>query len=111
MKRLIGKILLKLHKLFPKHIPVMTCYSCLIDDCINRTKGKNKICDGYIKNEIKGIGIKDFPQYFIKFDFDGFIVEIDIRKLNFIQKMILRILGIKITKYDEKIVEKLTQKS
>ena len=51
------------------------------------------------------------PQYFVKIDCDGFIVEIDIRKLNIIQKIILRLLGIKITKYDEKTVEKLIQKS
>lgn len=55
--------------------------------------------------------IAESPKYFIKINFDGCIVEIDIRKLNFIQRMILRTLGIKITKYDEKIVEKLQQKS
>lgn len=52
MKRILSKLAklhLKLHKLFPKHIPYMTCYGCLIDDCINRTKGKNKLCDGYKK--------------------------------------------------------------
>lgn len=58
-----------------------------------------------ISDEIK------IPQYFVRFDIDGFMIEIDVRKLNIIQKFILRLLGIKITKYDEKEVEKLIQKS
>lgn len=51
------------------------------------------------------------PKYFITFNYNGLIVEIDLTKLNIIQKMMLRMLGVKITKYDEKLVEKLTQKS
>lgn len=51
------------------------------------------------------------PKYFLTFNFNGLIVEIDLAKLNIIQKMMLRMLGVKITKYDEKLVEKLTQKS
>lgn len=48
---MISKLMRFLHKKFPKHIPLMTCYGCLIDNCANRTKGKNKICDGYRKGE------------------------------------------------------------
>lgn len=55
--------------------------------------------------------IAELPKYFITLNPNGFIIEIDITKLNIIQKIILRLLGIKITKYDEKLVEKLTKKS
>ena len=51
------------------------------------------------------------PKYFITINFNGLIVEIDLTKLNIIQKIILRMLGVKITKYDEKLVEKLTKES
>lgn len=51
------------------------------------------------------------PKYFITLNCNGFIVAIDLRKLNVIQKFILRLLGIKITKYDEEKVKKITEKS
>ena len=51
------------------------------------------------------------PQYFITLNYNGLIVEIDLRKLNVIQKFILRLLGIKISKYDEEKVKKMTEKS
>lgn len=46
---LLAKIVLKLHKKFPQKIPVMSCYGCLKEDCLNRSYSKNKICDGYTK--------------------------------------------------------------
>lgn len=55
--------------------------------------------------------ITDLPKYFVILNANGFIVEIDIRKLNIIQRLMLRILGIKITKYDEEKVKKLIPKS
>lgn len=51
------------------------------------------------------------PKYFVTINFNGLIVEIDLNKLNVIQKFILRLLGIKITKYDEEKVKKITEKS
>lgn len=59
---------------------------------------------------MKGFTVEP-PKYFLTFNFNGLIVEIDLTKLNIIQKMMLRMLGVKIIKYDEKLVEKLTQKS
>lgn len=59
---------------------------------------------------MKGITIEP-PKYFININFNELIVEIDLTKLNIIQKMMLRMLGVKITKYDEKLVEKLTKES
>ena len=32
------------------NLPKMSCYGCLKDDCINRTKGENKVCDGYVRS-------------------------------------------------------------
>lgn len=52
IKRFIAKLCLKLHNKYPTKIPVMSCYGCLKDDCLNRSFKKNKICDGYIK-EVK----------------------------------------------------------
>lgn len=49
MGKTLAKLFLFLHKKFPRHIPVMACYGCLKEDCINRTRDKNKICDGYDK--------------------------------------------------------------
>lgn len=37
-----------LYKTF--NLPRMSCYGCLKDDCVNRTKGKNKVCDGYVRS-------------------------------------------------------------
>ena len=51
------------------------------------------------------------PKYFITLNYNGFIVEIDLTKLNVIQRFILRLLGIKISKYDEEKVKKITEKS
>ena len=48
MKRVIMKIIYKsvyfLHKLFPKYIPIMSCYGCMADDCLYRSKKGNMIC-------------------------------------------------------------------
>lgn len=51
------------------------------------------------------------PKYFITINYNGLIVEINLNKLNVIQKFILRLLGIKISKYDEEKVKKITEKS
>lgn len=47
MKTILAKIIIFLHKKFPKTIPVMTCSGCLKQDCINRSYKYNKICIGY----------------------------------------------------------------
>lgn len=48
MKIIIVKIIYKvvyfLHKLFPKHIPIMTCYGCMGDNCPYRSRKGNMIC-------------------------------------------------------------------
>lgn len=51
------------------------------------------------------------PRYFITVNFNGLIVEIDLRKLNVIQKFILRLLGVKISKFDEEKAKKMYEKS
>lgn len=62
--------------------------------------------------ESKIIGkVVEPPKYFFTVNFNGLIVEIDLRKLNVIQKFILRLLGVKISKYDEEKVKKMNEKS
>lgn len=63
-----------------------------------------------METEITG-KVAELPKYFVTINFNGLIVEIDLNKLNVIQKFILRLLGIKITKYDEEKVKKITEKS
>lgn len=67
MKRLVYKILTFLHRLFPKIFPLMSCYGCLKDDCINRTRGKNKICDGY-KRLSDNFDYEEFFKQISKYD-------------------------------------------
>lgn len=50
------------------------------------------------------------PKYLIHINYNGFMIEIDLRKLNVIQKFILRLLGIKISKFDEEKAKKITEK-
>jgi hypothetical protein len=49
---IIGKVQYLLHKLFPKHIPIMSCYECLSDTCNHRTTKHNSIC--YYHKKYKG---------------------------------------------------------
>ena len=48
MKKIIMKIIYKivyfLHKLFPKHIPIMSCYGCMVDNCPYRSRKGNMVC-------------------------------------------------------------------
>ena len=47
----MSSMLYKLHKQFPKSIPVMTCFGCLKDNCKHRTTdGKNLFCYYDIQN-------------------------------------------------------------
>lgn len=39
-----GKILYLLHKLFPKDVPLNSCYGCLNDICEHRCIQHNAIC-------------------------------------------------------------------
>ena len=47
--KMLAKLILKLHTIFPTKIPVMSCDGCLKDDCINRAYERNEICKGYSK--------------------------------------------------------------
>jgi hypothetical protein len=47
----IGKIQYLLHKLFPKHIPIMSCYGCLNNTCSHRTTKNNSICYYHTKKK------------------------------------------------------------
>lgn len=42
--KIIYKLVYFLHKLFPKHIPIMSCYGCMVDNCSYRSKKGNMIC-------------------------------------------------------------------
>lgn len=42
--KLIYKIIYLLYKLFPKHIPILSCYGCLYGECSYRPKKGNMIC-------------------------------------------------------------------
>ena len=48
MKKIIMKAIYKivyfLHELFPKHIPIMSCYGCMVDNCPYRSRNGNMIC-------------------------------------------------------------------
>lgn len=55
MKFFMGRIVYLSHQLFPKTIPLMTCYGCLKDNCEHRTKKENKLCYIYGKRRIDDI--------------------------------------------------------
>lgn len=50
---IIGKAQYYLHKLFPKHIAILTCYGCLNDDCKYRATKHNEICYYHTKKNRK----------------------------------------------------------
>lgn len=53
--KIIFKIVYFLHKLFSKHIPILSCYGCMNDKCSYRPEKGNMICYFYKKKnrEIK----------------------------------------------------------
>ena len=49
----IGKIKYLLHKLFPKDVPILSCYGCLNDICEHRCTEYNAICYYHTKKNRK----------------------------------------------------------
>ena len=52
--KIIYRLVYFLHKLFPKHIPIMSCYGCMVDNCHYRSRKGNMICY-YHKNKNREI--------------------------------------------------------